>query len=475
MEIEMRPIPPHGPDQEIVRSPPRGFQRMLLYIANEQYENVRNKWTRWMSWQPSPDSGLVQVFEKLPGFRQSVKPGLHPLMRAFWFIVVLLCCVIVYLIIKEGIKRTMGHPLVVSTETEEVGIMDVDFPQVTVSHPGGIKLSSLKKSHRNFQLATILGSVKTEDGVLWSEDDTVGLQQVIDQVCSLKTTYPGLNNVDNGENGNTGVFVNSRSYNLSDDPTTEIMTEKIIPFLKNAIYNCSDAIAGCFLNEILVPCGLLFKKRFSEWGSTCMFNGIPGLVTRRFQTMQTVLSAADYTPEEIEAWKMAKLDQDIGQEQLKPIGPIRTPWRQTSGKMSGLSFIIKNEILEKACVHGEGTGFILTIAHPADEPKIKRFGKSMPFGHEVFISVNPILLLADGDIREMPVEKQRKARVVTQLVLHLNVFDFKFSIVQLRAIRGHCSNRKLEVFTGANMVLQKALGHDFDEFAGVYLWRGVEF
>lgn len=39
--------------------------------------------------------------------------------------------------------------------------------------------------------------------------------------------------------------------------------------------------------------------------------------------------------------------------------------------------------------------------HPSDEPQIKRFGKSMPFGHEVFISLNPIVLLADGDIKEM--------------------------------------------------------------------------
>ncbi|XP_021958930.1 pickpocket protein 28 [Folsomia candida] len=407
MEIEMRPIPPHGPDQEIVRPPHPGFQRMLLYIANEQYENVRNKWTKWMSLQPSPDSGWVQVFEKLPGFRQAVKPGLHPLMRAFWFIVVLLCCIIVYLIIKEGIKRTMGHPLVVSTETEEVGITNIDFPQVTVSHLGGLKLTSILQAHDNDVDARFSANVKTEDGVLWNRNDTGALQQVIDQACSYQTTYAGLNNVENDDNGNTHLYVNSKSYNLMDDPTSQIMTEKIIPFLKKATYNCSDVIAGCFLNEISIPCALLFKKRFSEWGSTCMFNGIPGLVSRRFQTMQTVISEEEYTPNELEAWKEAKLDQDIGQAKPKIIGPVRTPWRQTSaGKTSGLSFIIKDEILDKGCVHGEGKGFMLAVAHPSDEPKIKPFGKSMPFGHEVFISINPILLLADGDIKKMPLDER---------------------------------------------------------------------
>ncbi|XP_021953630.1 pickpocket protein 28 [Folsomia candida] len=302
----------------------------------------------------------------------------------------------------------MGHPLVVSTETEEVGIMDVDFPQVTVSHPGGLKLTSISRAITNYKTAVALDSVTDEDGLLWSVKDTRRLLQIIDQVCSWKTTYAGLNNVRNEENGNTGIFVNRDSYNLTDEPSSNAMTDKIIPFLKKATYDCSNAIAGCFLNEILVPCGLLFKKRFSEWGSTCMFNGIPGLVTRRFQTIQTVVSEGEYTNDELEAWRKAKLDQDIGQEQLKPNGSIRTPWRQTSpGKMSGLSFIIKDELLDKACVHSEGTGFMLTVAHPSNEPKIKRFGKSMPFGHEVFVSVKPIILLADGGIGDIEVDQRK--------------------------------------------------------------------
>ena len=55
-------------------------------------------------------------------------------------------------------------------------------------------------------------------------------------------------------------------------------------------------------------------------------------------------------------------EQDIGQDQIKINGVIRIPWRQTSpGKTSGLSFIIKENSVEKACVHGEGTGFMVCI------------------------------------------------------------------------------------------------------------------
>ncbi|OXA49367.1 Pickpocket protein 28 [Folsomia candida] len=118
------------------------------------------------------------------------------------------------------------------------------------------------------------------------------------------------------------------------------------------------------------------------------------------------MSEGEYTKEEIKKWETAKLDDDIGQKNEKDKGEgfekRRTPWRQTSpGRTSGLSFIIKDEKVDNGCVHGEGTGFILTINHPSDEPKIKRFGKSLPFGHEVFISVTPILLLADDDIKKM--------------------------------------------------------------------------
>ncbi|OXA49201.1 hypothetical protein Fcan01_15514 [Folsomia candida] len=231
MEMEMRPIPPHGPDQEIIRSPRPGFQRMLLYIANEQYENVRNKWIKWMSWQPSPDSGWVQVFEKLPGFKQAVKPGLHHLMRY------------------------------------------------------------LKRAN--------LGSHASSDGSAWSRNDAGGLLQVIDQTCSAGTTYAGLNHVYDDYNYNFKQTLDIDGDDVFDDPTTKAMTWRIIPFLKKATYNCGDVIAGCFLNRKSIHCGSVFKKRFSEWGGTCMFNGIPGPVTRRIRTIQSVLSEGEYTTEEI--------------------------------------------------------------------------------------------------------------------------------------------------------------------------------
>ncbi|OXA45140.1 Pickpocket protein 28 [Folsomia candida] len=424
MDIEMHPIPPHGPDQEEAVHPDRGFNRMLFSMANEQYENFRRSWIDLMSWQPSPDSGWVQVCQKLPGFRQAVKPGLHPLTRAFWVFIVVLCCVIVFLIIKEGMKRTMGHPLVVSTETEEVEIMDIDFPGFTITiivTPLDLNILRYRKrigknvnvessilAYCNFERLGFNEKVLTANGSVWNMDDTGAVLQVIDQTCSVKSTFSGLNDVrnPNNNNPNSRIFV-SNSY-VMDDPDTEAMQGRIIPFLNSATFNCSDAIAGCFLNEESIPCGLLFKKRYSEWGSTCMFNGIPGPVTRKVRSIHTVLAEGEYTSEELNIYRTANLDQDIGQEQPKVTSPIRIPWRQTSpGKMLGLSFIIKDEIVNRACVHGEGDGFMFTVNHPSDEPQIKRFGKSMPFGHEVFISLNPIVLLADGDIKEMDMGRRR--------------------------------------------------------------------
>lgn len=40
----------------------------------------------------------------------------------------------------------MGDPLIVSTETEEVQIVDVDFPQVTVSLPSGFKYTAMTEA-----------------------------------------------------------------------------------------------------------------------------------------------------------------------------------------------------------------------------------------------------------------------------------------------------------------------------------------
>ncbi|XP_021965742.1 pickpocket protein 28 [Folsomia candida] len=308
----------------------------------------------------------------------------------------------------------MGHPLVVSTETEEVEIVDIDFPGFTVSGSSGLKRSGIHDSISNYGAIYSGQEIVTGNESIWSIDDAVGVLEIIDQMCSLKTTHAGLNNVTNLENFNTKYMIITEKTYLYDNLTTEAMMERIIPFLQGATYDCSDVIIGCFLNEEPIDCRLLFKKRFSEWGNTCMFNGIPGQLTRKDSSIQTSLTEGEYSPEEAAAWAIANLDQDIGgeksigQEQPKINGRIRTPWRQTSpGKTSGLSFIIKENPVNKACVHGEGTGFMFTVNHPSDEPQIKRFGKSMPFGHEVLISVNPLVLLADDDIKEMEKEKRQ--------------------------------------------------------------------
>lgn len=54
-----------------------------------------------------------------------------------------LCVFIVYYIIRQGIQRTMGHPLTVAFETEEINIGDAKYPQVGIGPNGGLKFSSI--------------------------------------------------------------------------------------------------------------------------------------------------------------------------------------------------------------------------------------------------------------------------------------------------------------------------------------------
>lgn len=66
-------------------------------------------------------------------------------------------------------------------------------------------------------------------------DDTGAVLQVIDQTCSVKSTFSGLNDVrnPNNNNPNSRIFV-SNSY-VMDDPDTEAMQGRIIPFLNSVI------------------------------------------------------------------------------------------------------------------------------------------------------------------------------------------------------------------------------------------------
>lgn len=86
---------------------------------------------------------------------------------------------------------------------------------------------------RNFLLAKI-GNDVAEDEFSWSRNDAGGLLQIIDQTCSLDTTYAGLNEVNNQDNNNFIKSVNIDGYHLYDDPTTKTIKERIIPFLKKA-------------------------------------------------------------------------------------------------------------------------------------------------------------------------------------------------------------------------------------------------
>lgn len=54
--------------------------------------------------------------------------------------------------------------------------------------------------------------------------------------------------------------------------------------------NCSEIIKGCLLNGKSYDCTTLFKEHFSEWGSTCIFNGIPAKATRRYGFIKILIS-----------------------------------------------------------------------------------------------------------------------------------------------------------------------------------------
>jgi len=44
----------------------------------------------------------------------------------------------------------------------------------------------------------------------------------------------------------------------------------------------------------------------------------------------------------------------------------------------------------------------LSVNHPSEETQLLRFGKNLPFGHEVFVEVLPEVTIADDDIKYIP-------------------------------------------------------------------------
>lgn len=78
----------------------------------------------------------------------------------------------------------------------------------------------------------------------------------------------------------------------------------------------------------------------------------------RNTTIQSELGG--HTKEEISNWMKVDFDESIANIKKKKSGKGKPaiPWRQAApGKSSGLKFVIKEELKDKACVHTDGTGF----------------------------------------------------------------------------------------------------------------------
>ncbi|XP_021960507.1 pickpocket protein 28-like [Folsomia candida] len=376
--------------------PPTGRDHVAIDMLEECCAGSRSRCESVIrsEYQPNQGNFLVQALKNLPGFRECLADNIHVSMRVFWAIVIALLSAIVYVIVQMGHTRTMGHPLVINPETEEMYIGNVEFPRVTVAPPGGFSRNQIDVAHETYwELRNYLPNK-------WTKNESAGVIQIIDQVCSPNTTFAGLNNVEHLENWNFELgniaHVNEEvmDYELQ-------MSEKVAPFIREGMVNCSEAIERCFLNGVELDCGEVFKEHFSEWGSSCIFNGIPTAATRRNKALKSAFGH-QYKEDELTEWQQVKSDRDSddvaekGQNRTIPI-----PWKQYfPGKTSGLTFVMKHEELDKACVHGEGVGFMVQVNHPFDEPQIQRFGAPIAFGVEAQVAVRPTVYLADGEIKE---------------------------------------------------------------------------
>ncbi|OXA46838.1 Pickpocket protein 28 [Folsomia candida] len=286
----------------------------------------------------------------------------------------------------------MGHPLTVAFETEEINIGDAKYPQVGIGPNDGIYSSNYWDGREN---QTVLGN----DGSKWSKNDLEGAMKVIYHTCHPGTTYAHENNATIAENEGRMFDEDTELQETHlDDIRNNEMSNRVIPFLKKGMINCSEIIKGCLLNGKSYDCTTLFKEHFSEWGSTCIFNGIPAKATRRYDTIQSELGGS--TKEEIEEWEKADLDEYVinARKQKPRKKRPAVPWRQLApGKSSGLTFAIKEELEDKAC---------LAVNNPRDEPQIERFGTSLPYGREIYVSLYPEILLAEEDAKDIGMERR---------------------------------------------------------------------
>lgn len=81
-----------------------------------------------------------QNWRKIVFYNLQVKLGMilfH--LRVFWGSVTAACVAIVYKLVALGFERTMGHPLIVTLETKETDVADLEFPGFSVAPYGGMK------------------------------------------------------------------------------------------------------------------------------------------------------------------------------------------------------------------------------------------------------------------------------------------------------------------------------------------------
>ncbi|XP_021953583.1 pickpocket protein 28 [Folsomia candida] len=405
--IDMRAAQDDEGSREVCRYIQRSSYPRLVDIIKRRWRNLRIRWGNLMKFQPSQENACVRILHKVPGLKQSAQAGLHVLARAFWLLVFVLCVGIVFYIIREGIRRTMGHPLTVTFETEEINIGDAKFPQVGIGPNGGFKLSSINDAMRKLHQLGMGIEVLANDGSAWTQNDVEEAMKVIDHTCDGDATYASKNGIKiQDEHTSFARHINVHETHV-DNVSYEGVKQRIIPFIREGMTNCAEIIKGCLLNGQSYDCSVLFKQHYSAWGSTCVFNGIPGKATRRHSTIQSELGGS--TNEEVEQWKQADLDEDVANVNKKSDTTERpaVPWRQMApGKLSGLAFSIREELDNKACIHSDGTGFTLGINNPRDEMQVEQFGVTLPYGREIDVAIYPEVLLAEKDAKDIELDRR---------------------------------------------------------------------
>ena len=82
---------------------------------------------------------------------------------------------------------------------------------------------------------------------------------------------------------------------------------------------------------------------------------------------------------------------------------LKRPRRQTrAGIASGLSVLLDPHLSEYFCPSTDSEGFRMALQSSVDFPPMQSKGKVVPIGKEIFLSVEPNMMVTDENVQKFP-------------------------------------------------------------------------